>query len=213
MSLFDKMRESESNPIATIATYVVVGIVSLTVLIAGFFYNVQKQSDYEQARSAYLESQLESKTLINNTGNERLVVDTIGQPSKSAKEITDYMESIFKTALTYDDSETYTKNRETLKAKIKDDSFFEEFLPADEDTTGHSIIEATGNKSVYDDLAIYEIGDKKYFLMASYIPYRNKSTLDNKSILKRQYVAFQMKGDPYNIQTLKLLPVFDEVTN
>lgn len=213
MSLIDKMRESEGNPIVTIITYSIVGIISLVILITGFIYNLHKQQDFEQARSVYLESQMDYKTLVNNSNIEKIMVDSTGQPSEESKEITQYMEDVFKTALTYEDSESYAKNRQMLKEKIKDESFFDDFLPHDEDTTGHSIIEATGNKSIYDELTMYEIEKGKYFIIASYIPYQNKETLANKSILKRQYVAFQMTGSPYNVKTLKLLPVFDEVTN
>ena len=171
-----------------LATLAVLGV---GALIGGGSYNLQASDSLSDAKEHYAFEDERTRSDIAKLKNVQYIVDNTGKPDKELRRVNLHLKTVFKTALTFEDGESYTKNREEVLRLVEDKNFFEKFLPVDKDKTGHSQIDAKQLKMRFDKINVYEVGNDQYYITVSYIPYKKEDNLQQKDSLVRDNMAFK----------------------
>lgn len=174
---------------------IVIGSV-LVVLGCWFGYSWYRQNQSLKAEQAMLTSlQNQSAVLTKQIAKPTYVVDPRGKLSASDQAMLSRIQKTFTLTVQWRSASEYTHNRKLAQTFIKDPSFFNTFMTADDDGTGHSKISALNLKSQSSQVTAYRVDGNQYYVEVEYYMYHHAQDLHQLDKLTPSLSSFYVSGD------------------
>ena len=161
------------------------------------YKNVQNlRSDVINLQGVYNSNKNNIKQRTQVIHKKKYVVTNSGTISQQAQYLSNLLDKRLKNILTYTSGNDYAKNRAEAKQFITAKNFFTDVMPADSDSTGHSLINSENIKSKVANVISYRIDDDyHYTVFIDYINYHDEDDLDDEDELTHSYLGLQVVLD------------------